>query len=224
MTDNRHVAGRILDLSKAAVTTVRGAQHGDAETSFAAIGQMWTAYLNALSIRQTGLPLPGLAIMPRDVAYMMGHVKEMRVMHGDEQNADHYVDQAGYTALAGMFHVPERTVAPASGKVPAAPEQPLPAFLTAKGGSGDQLEAAVVYSFPVKGGTRIVTVDRDYVESLPVIGEHEIIKGRVNKDVWYIELFGPDEPVWPDIEALQVTERVTDQYGMTKALILRKAK
>lgn len=136
----RKIAGGILAQATQAVTTVRGNQHGDAEGSFRAIGEMWVAYLNALSVRQTGLPLPGLAIMPRDVAYMMGHVKEVRVMFGDEQQADHYADHAGYVSLAGMFHVPERSVVRADAGGGAAPEYvavpdtpaPIPEFLAKK--------------------------------------------------------------------------------------------
>lgn len=136
MNDNkRAIAGAILDKAKTAVMTQRGQQHGDAESSFDAIGAMWVAYLNAISLRRTGLPLTSLRIYAVDVAFMMDQMKQMRVVYGDETDPDNYVDGAGYTALAGSFAVPASRVAPASGPAAAAPEQPaepIPTFLTAE--------------------------------------------------------------------------------------------
>lgn len=136
MNEKRAIAGAILDISKKVVTTERGQQHGDAEASFVAIGEMWVAYLNAVSVRRTGLPLTSLRLTAADVAFMMVQMKQMRVLYGDETDPDNYVDAAGYTALAGMFAVPARRVAPGVSAAAVTPEQPpmspIPPFLTVR--------------------------------------------------------------------------------------------
>lgn len=159
MNDKRAIAGAILDTSKKAVTTQRGQQHGDAQASFEAIGEMWLAYINAIAVRRNGLPIIGLRFTATDVAYMMGHVKEMRVLYGDEQEPDHYADHAGYVALAGSFSVPAGRAAPASGKVAGSPEQPresIPDFL------------GKLYEFAGPKNTK-VRLSADLVDGLPEV-------------------------------------------------------
>ena len=71
-------------------------EHGDAERSFEAISGLWNAYLSG---RKTGG-----AITNVDVAQMMVLLKMARSIQGAPVR-DHFVDQAGYSALAGeMAH------------------------------------------------------------------------------------------------------------------------
>ncbi|CAB4139985.1 hypothetical protein UFOVP397_21 [uncultured Caudovirales phage] len=76
------------------VAGARSSTHGAAERSFAAIGALWTAYL-----RDTRLD-PSAPISAQDVAWMMTLLKVARSQQG-EPVRDHYVDGAGYAALAG---------------------------------------------------------------------------------------------------------------------------
>lgn len=102
MADNRKVAGGILDTAKKVIMTERGSTHGDAENSFAMIGALWSAYLNHVHLRQTG-NYPNIVITGFDVAQMMVQLKQSRAVYGEQFNLDHYVDGAGYQALAGML-------------------------------------------------------------------------------------------------------------------------
>jgi hypothetical protein len=80
------------------------ASHGDVATSFEYIAEMWTAHINAAMLRRTGIQtLPPVHLDARDVLLMMGDVKRARAIFGDETNSDNYIDNAGYTALAGML-------------------------------------------------------------------------------------------------------------------------
>lgn len=100
--DNRPVAAHVLKTAHSVVTTERGGQHGDAENSFAMIGRFWSEYLNnSNNLYQDGDPL--IRVSAYDVAQMMTLLKIARAVHGDPKNADHYVDAAGYTALAAAL-------------------------------------------------------------------------------------------------------------------------
>lgn len=85
-------AGAFLRKAAAIVDGNREATHGDRERSFDAIAREWQAYLE---LRKGG-PLVG-----RDVALMMVKLKMVRAILGDATFEDHYVDMAGYAALAG---------------------------------------------------------------------------------------------------------------------------
>jgi len=104
---SRQIAGQILETAAKTVMTERGTQHGDAENSFRMIGEMWMAYLRNTWKRRaaTGSEIKDLTIEPVDVANMMVQLKQARSVYGDGTNLDHYVDAAGYTALAGMLTV-----------------------------------------------------------------------------------------------------------------------
>lgn len=91
--DKREIAASILHTASKIVSSERKNQHGDAENSFHMIAALWRAYL-------TGRPGE---IDARDVAHMMALLKIARSVHGDASHADHYVDAAGYAALAGML-------------------------------------------------------------------------------------------------------------------------
>lgn len=69
----------------------RNATHGDKKKSFAAIAGLWNAYLAA---RRDGGALDGA-----DVACMMTLLKIARSVQGKPVR-DHYVDAAGYAAIA----------------------------------------------------------------------------------------------------------------------------
>lgn len=76
----------ILDSAKTIVTG-REQQHGDVESSFARIAQMWAAYLDR-------------RITAQDVCAMMILLKAARIASG-HQNDDNWVDIAGYAACGG---------------------------------------------------------------------------------------------------------------------------
>ncbi len=67
----------------------RAASHGDAAATFATIAALWSAYL-------------GVAVSAADAAQMLALVKMARARHG-RKLADHFIDQAGYAALAGAL-------------------------------------------------------------------------------------------------------------------------
>jgi len=91
-------AGELLREAANIVDGARNTQHGDKERSFQTIAQFWNNYLNGKA-REAGDVL-GVYIQPSDVAQMMVLLKVSRSIHG-EQVRDHYVDEAGYAAVAG---------------------------------------------------------------------------------------------------------------------------
>ena len=86
-------AGHILRKAAAIVEGSRQASHGDKERSFGHIAEMWNGYLSA---RRD----PTAAVRARDVAQMMVLLKIVRSVQGSGE-PDHFLDQAGYSALAG---------------------------------------------------------------------------------------------------------------------------
>lgn len=101
MSNDRSVAGKILDDAKEAVTKTRTG-HGDTQASFEMIGALWNVYLAHMH-RARRTP----QIRAEDVAQMMVHVKQARALYGDPSNLDNSTDAAGYSALAGMLAAPE---------------------------------------------------------------------------------------------------------------------
>ena len=83
----------ILTTAAQIVAGDRNATHGDKTASFQAIASVWSAYLQA---RKT----PDGAIRPHDVAHMMVLLKQQRAEWGAAV-ADHFIDAAGYSAIAG---------------------------------------------------------------------------------------------------------------------------
>ena len=88
------VAHSILTEAAGIVQGARNATHGDKERSFAAIADLWNAYLDN---RAGGQEAP---ISPRDVASLMVLLKLARSIQG-EAVRDHFLDAAGYAAIAG---------------------------------------------------------------------------------------------------------------------------
>lgn len=87
------VASGLLHEAARIVAGARNATHGDKERSFNAIAEDWTAYLQ--SRREPNGP-----IRAHDVAHMMVRMKQQRAEWG-EPVRDHWVDQCGYSAIAG---------------------------------------------------------------------------------------------------------------------------
>lgn len=98
--DHRNVATYILGTANKVVTTERGGQHGGAEDSFQMIADLWSTYLS--NTNTMGAMRGSVLINPKDVAQMMVLLKIARNVHGQLKDDD-FVDQAGYTALAGAL-------------------------------------------------------------------------------------------------------------------------
>lgn len=71
-------------------TAERNGTHGKAEDNFAHTAALWSAYL-------------GVEIRPSDVCQMQVLAKISRTKVGNPRHSDHYVDQCGYSALAGRM-------------------------------------------------------------------------------------------------------------------------
>ena len=96
--EDRSTAVIVLDSAKATVMSERGNQHGNAQSTFDSIGAMWSVYLAGR------YPKHNVPIMSAyDVAQMMVLLKVVRASQGDIKHHDHYVDAAGYSALAAML-------------------------------------------------------------------------------------------------------------------------
>lgn len=102
MSDNRDVAKGIILTAGDTIVNKRPGVHGSAENSFAMIGELWTIYLrHAQAVRGNDV------ILPQDVSQMMSILKKCRAVYGDPFNEDNFVDDVGYTALAGMLQLPD---------------------------------------------------------------------------------------------------------------------
>lgn len=86
--------GEILQKATDLITGDRQEQHGDASSTYAVIGALWGAYLLAREYQ------PGESIHPFDVLQMMSLLKIGRASL-NPANPDNYIDNAGYTGLAG---------------------------------------------------------------------------------------------------------------------------
>jgi len=62
--------------------------HGEAESNFQMVADVWSAYTGAKITRE-------------DVGFMMSMLKACRHKGGDKHNLDNFVDGANYIALAG---------------------------------------------------------------------------------------------------------------------------
>lgn len=76
------------------VTSNRNVEYGEPENNFARIGLLWSAYL-----RGRGLLTADLTTV--DVAMLCGLIKMSRIMESPQQ-ADHYIDLAGYAACGAQ--------------------------------------------------------------------------------------------------------------------------
>ncbi|CAM6053481.1 unnamed protein product [Sphagnum tenellum] len=85
-------AAGIIRTAAQIVEGIREQQHGEKERSFTLIAKFWTSYLEG---RKTNGP-----VTPTDVAQLMVLFKIARTIQG-EAILDHFVDQAGYSGIAG---------------------------------------------------------------------------------------------------------------------------
>lgn len=112
MSDNRTVASGLLKEAHDTIIKKRPGVHGSAEQSFSLIADLWMVYLrHARRVRGND------RIKPEDVAQMMSMLKKARALYGDITNADNFVDDAGYTALAGMLQLPDPDAATATTEI-----------------------------------------------------------------------------------------------------------
>lgn len=102
MSDNRSVAAGILKEARDTIETKRPGIHGSAENSFQMIADLWTVYLLH---KQRATNTSAVRVDTTDVAQMMSLLKKARAIYGDPSNADNFVDDAGYSALAGMLQL-----------------------------------------------------------------------------------------------------------------------
>ena len=125
------IPGKILAAADAAVSTERPNTHGDAVVNHGAIAILWNAYITAKTYAAGGnvdtMKLLGAA----DAAQMMVLFKMARTISGNPTHADHYVDAAGYTALAARMWGAE----PDDGPAPPVTEVPLPGVVDDPDGS-----------------------------------------------------------------------------------------
>lgn len=108
MSNDRKVAAELLVEAVRTITQDRPGVHGSAEDSFEYIGKFWSLYLEAKYYATTG-ERTTINVTAYDVAQMMSMLKKMRATFGDPTNRDNYVDDVGYTGLAGMISLPEPT-------------------------------------------------------------------------------------------------------------------
>lgn len=83
-----------VEILKKSITAVeaRSATHGpELRQSFYHVAQLWSAYL-------------GCEVNTEDVPQMLALLKMSRAKKGDAKDPDHYVDQAGYAAIAGELN------------------------------------------------------------------------------------------------------------------------
>ena len=89
------------DIALGAVRLVggeRSRQHGDKSANFRNVAALWNAWLEIR--RDPAAPLDG-----HDVAQMMALMKKARTQTG-AHNPDDYVDDVGYSAIAGQLAEP----------------------------------------------------------------------------------------------------------------------
>ena len=89
-------AEKILNAASELVRT-RHKVHGQTERSFDMIAQLWNAYLLGIADARN----EETDIKSHDVAQMMVLLKIARTAYGSSE--DHFIDEAGYAALAGML-------------------------------------------------------------------------------------------------------------------------
>ena len=72
------------------------AEHGHTEKSFAMVAELWSTYIrHALTFRGHH------NLSPYDIAQMLSLLKKARSIYGNSR--DNFVDDTGYTSLAGML-------------------------------------------------------------------------------------------------------------------------
>lgn len=102
MEDKAVAVGILAEASKA----VDGGRniHGNVDNSYSMVAQMWEVYLRHSNYSRHNNPSAGhLNIDAADVLEMMSILKKCRFVYATSVNRENFVDDAGYTALAGML-------------------------------------------------------------------------------------------------------------------------
>lgn len=98
MSNDKKIAANLIETAARTILQDRPGVHGDTENSFHMIADLWNVYMRHVTkTRETK------RILPEDVANMMSLLKKARAVYGDPKNIDNFVDDIGYTALAGML-------------------------------------------------------------------------------------------------------------------------
>lgn len=100
MSASKTVAASLIETAGTIVTEDRPNVHGATEESFRMIAELWSVYLSHTNSNK-------VQVQPKDVAQMMSMLKKCRSVYGDPDNRDNFVDDIGYTALAGMLQISE---------------------------------------------------------------------------------------------------------------------
>jgi hypothetical protein len=82
--------------------------HGDVDNSYSMAAQLWEVYLRHSNYARHRNQSTRLQIDATDVLEMMSLLKKARFVYATEPNRDNFVDDAGYTALAGMVNLPKQ--------------------------------------------------------------------------------------------------------------------
>lgn len=108
MSNDRDVAANLSKQAAVLVSSHRGQQHGDALASFTMIAELWSVWINHSVKVATGIPpTPPIHLTAYDALQMMAMLKKTRGVYGNRAEPDHYVDDIGYTSLAGMANLME---------------------------------------------------------------------------------------------------------------------
>jgi Domain of unknown function (DUF6378) len=108
LSNNIDIAKNIILEAGQTVVKGRPGVHGSAENSFQMIADMWSVYIQHAHYAQT-LEEVKIKLRPVDVAQMMVQLKQARAVYGNPQNRDNFVDETGYSALAGMLQLDDLT-------------------------------------------------------------------------------------------------------------------
>jgi hypothetical protein len=122
VSNNRKKAAQLMSEAGQAILKTRPGVHGDAENSFEMIGDLWTVYLRHI-LRVRGGEI--VIIKGHDVAQMLSLMKKARATYGDTKNDDNFIDDIGYSALAGMLQLPDPDEEQATQKVETAVESAI---------------------------------------------------------------------------------------------------
>jgi Domain of unknown function (DUF6378) len=97
------------DILKEAENNVGGNRdiHGDVDNSYSMVAQFWEVYLRHSNYARHRNQTTRLQIDAADVMQMMSLLKKARFVYATEPNRENFVDDAGYTALAGMISLPK---------------------------------------------------------------------------------------------------------------------
>jgi hypothetical protein len=157
VSDNRKVASTLMAKANHTITKARPGLHGSAELSFQMIADLWTVYIRHTTIARDG----DSRITAVDVSQMMSLLKKARSIYGDVTNDDNFVDDLGYSALAGMLQLPDPDKMPkpeedvtANGHEHVFPDNPLPDQIDAEGFVGCLVDNCTAKKQVTKKATR----------------------------------------------------------------------